>query len=229
MKKVFIVHGWTYSLGLWTELNQALQNRGIEPIQLQVPGLTAASNTSWDIEGYIDWLQAALKSETKPVVIGHSNGGRIALAFDQKHPGVIDQLILIDSAGIANQSTRRQAKLRTLKVMTTVGKPLAKVKPLRRVFYKLIGARDYLEASPTMRRTMQNMLTADKHMDFSKNTAKVIMIWGRNDTITPLSDGQKLRALLHDPPLHIIDNARHAPFSTHPEAVADIIANAIQP
>jgi pimeloyl-ACP methyl ester carboxylesterase len=34
------------------------------------------------------------------VLLGHSNGGRIALAFAEKYPDKVKQLVLIDSAGI---------------------------------------------------------------------------------------------------------------------------------
>src|SRR5690349_17232860 len=100
MKKVFIVHGWTYSLDKWTEICGLLRNMGIEPIQLRVPGLTEPSDKAWDIDGYVEWLNDKLKDEKNPVVIGHSNGGRISLAFVQKYPNKLGKLILIDSAGI---------------------------------------------------------------------------------------------------------------------------------
>src|SRR4051812_31909284 len=98
MKQVFIIHGWTYSLDKWTEICKLLKSRGIEPILLKVPGLTDPSTEVWDIDGYISWLDKRLAGTEKPVVIGHSNGGRIALAYAQRFPERLGQLILIDSA-----------------------------------------------------------------------------------------------------------------------------------
>ncbi len=56
MKKVFIIHGWTYTLSAWDECVKELRARHIEPIQLRVPGLTEESSAVWDLEKYVAWL-----------------------------------------------------------------------------------------------------------------------------------------------------------------------------
>lgn len=227
MKKVFIIHGWTYNLDKWANLVELLKKQNIEAVLLKVPGLTETSDKVWDIDGYVEWLDGKLKAEKAPTVIGHSNGGRIALAYTQKYPGRLKQLILIDSAGVAHNEATRRAKLVTLRTMSKVGKPLANIPGIRKAVYKVIGAQDYRQASPNMRMTMQNMLKADSLMDFSKVTVPVTLIWGRDDQLTPLADGQKLQALLAKSELHIIEGARHAPMATNPEPVAAIIMKAI--
>ncbi len=228
MKKVFIVHGWTYNLDKWQAINEVLKSKNIDPVLLKVPGLTEASDQVWDIDGYCNWLKAKLAGEEKPVVIGHSNGGRIALNLSVKEPEVIGQLILVDSAGIVNRGLVKTIKLKVLYVLAKIAKPLKKIKPLRPIVYKLIGARDYMEAPPNMRLTMENMLNADKTFDPSKVKIPTTIIWGRQDGITPLADGQKLHAAISGSSLHIIDGARHAPMATHPEQVASLIEEALK-
>ncbi|HSX44872.1 MAG TPA: alpha/beta hydrolase [Candidatus Saccharimonadales bacterium] len=228
MKQVFIIHGWTYNLEKWEPLIQNLKERGIEPILLKVPGLTASSNQVWDINGYIDWLSEQLADIQNPVVIGHSNGGRIALAFINVYPDKIGRLILIDSAGIAHNQLRSVTKLKTLKYLAKVGKPFSKIPGVRKVVYKTIGARDYYEASPNMRLTMRNMLAADQRIDFNKIKLPVTIIWGRQDTITPISDGEAMQRQISGSKLQVINDARHAPFFNHPQEVADLIEKAIQ-
>jgi len=228
MKQVFIIHGWTYDLDKWDSLVGVLRSHGIEPVQLRVPGLTAPSKQVWDIDGYIDWLGTQLAGSTKPVVIGHSNGGRIALSFIQKYPNKIDKLILIDSAGIVHQATKARAKLSVLRGVAKVGKPLGKLPVVKKAFYRVIGAQDYLNAPPNMKKTMQNMLSADQQLKLSTIKLPTTIIWGRDDSITPLADGKELEDGIKGSRLHIIDGARHAPFYTHPEAVADIIIDALK-
>lgn len=223
MKKVFIIHGWTYDLDKWAKFLPLLTASGIEPVMLKVPGLTVASDKVWDINGYINWLDTQLKGESKPIVIGHSNGGRIALAYAQANPGRLGGIILIDSAGLAHNQLLPQAKLKTLRVLSKLGKPLGAVKPVKNIFYKLIGARDYHNAPPNMKQTMQNMLNADSDIKLEQITGHVKIIWGREDTITPLKDGQVMEKLLPNATMNIIDGARHAPFYSHPEQVAKLI------
>jgi pimeloyl-ACP methyl ester carboxylesterase len=227
MKQVFIIHGWTYNLDKWSKLAYALKAKDIEPVFLRVPGLTEPSDRVWDIDGYIDWLDQQLKGAEKPTVVGHSNGGRIALAYINRYPTRISRLILIDSAGVAHNHKKAAAKLKTLKYIAKVGKPLAKLPGARKAFYKTIGARDYYEAPPNMRLTMRNMLAADQRMDFGSIKLPVDIIWGSDDSITPLSDGQAMARLINGAKLHIVENARHAPFFSDPETVAGIILKVV--
>lgn len=229
MKRVFIIHGWTYSLDKWTRLCEELNKLEIEPVLLKVPGLTEPSQAAWNIDGYVDWLDKQLAGQTKPTVIGHSNGGRIALAYTQKFPDKFEKLILIDSAGVAHNQPKAKAKLGILRNISKVGKALRldRIPVLKKVFYKVIGARDYMEAPPNMKTTMQNMLAADATMDFSKVTVATTIIWGRDDTTTPLSDGHTLQSAIKDSKLFIIEAARHSPQATQPAEVARIIKEAI--
>ena len=226
--KVYIIHGWTYSLDKWSELCKLLRARGIEPVLLKVPGLTTPSSKVWDIAGYIEWLDGELKAESHPIVIGHSNGGRIALSYVQQHPGRLQQLILIDNAGVAHNQASSKLKLKILRGLSTLGKPLARAPLLKKIFYKLIGAQDYFNAPPNMKLTMGNMLKADQTIDFAAVRLPTTIIWGRDDAITPLSDGEKIHQFVAGSKLTTIDNARHAPFFTQANKVADIIVEALE-
>lgn len=228
MSKVFIIHGWSYNLDKWQKLVPLLKARGLEPVLLKVPGLTEPSTKAWDINGYVNWLDQKLAGEKQPVVIGHSNGGRIALAYLQQHSGRFKQLILIDSAGLAHNTLVPKTKLATLRTLSKLGKPLARIPVAKKAVYKVIGAQDYNQAPPNMRRTMQNMLVADSTIDLTSIKLPITMIWGRDDTITPLKDGQKMHQLLVGSDLQIINGARHAPMDTHPDQVADIIAKVVE-
>jgi pimeloyl-ACP methyl ester carboxylesterase len=223
MTKIYIIHGWSYNLDRWNNIKLELKMRDVEPVFLKVPGLTEPSDKVWTIDGYIDWLTDKLKGESAPIVVGHSNGGRIAMSYIQKHPNHIKKLILIDSAGVAHNEPTSVLKLKTLKYLSKLGKPLAAIPPLRKIFYRVIGARDYLDAPPNMRQTMANMHKADQKINFAHIKLPVTIIWGRDDTITPLSDGQKINAGIAKSKLVVIDGARHAPMETHSEQVADII------
>ena len=79
MKKIVILHGWTYSLDKWEKFKDLLQNEGFQTIFLKIPGLTAKSGEVWNLDKYSNWLGSQLsKEKDKVVLLGHSNGGRIA-------------------------------------------------------------------------------------------------------------------------------------------------------
>lgn len=224
--RVFIIHGWSYNLDRWQAILPELEKRGLEPIMLKVPGLTESSDKVWDMEGYVAWLGEKLSHEAEPIVIGHSNGGRIALSFIQQHPGKIKKLVLIDSAGLSRVTLWRRAKFFVLRILSKLLKPLAAVPGLRKLTYKLIGAQDYFDAPENMKRTMANMLDADARLDLSGISLPTCIIWGSNDGITPLKDAKKMNRLIAGSDLFVIRGARHAPYATNPEEVAEIIARA---
>ncbi len=228
MKKIFIVHGWTYSLDKWDAACRQLQDRGIEPVLLRVPGLTDPSDETWDMPGYVEWLHAALGSESAPIVLGHSNGGRICLAYNQAHPKRIHQLFLLDSAGAYDARLRTRTKLAVLRTVSKIGKLLAFMPIVKKVFYRVIGAHDYANAPIHMKQTMQHMLNADKSIDPSKTTMPTVLIWGKDDTATPLWAGNKLQHAIPHSKLFVIDGARHAPQYTHTAQFVDIICSQIQ-
>jgi pimeloyl-ACP methyl ester carboxylesterase len=228
MNQIFVIHGWTYSLDKWTDINKVLEKRGVKVNLLRVPGLTEPSDKVWDIEGYIKWLDGKLQGVTKPVVVGHSNGGRIALAYSQKYPNKLGKLILIDSAGVAHNDFIPRTKLKILRVISKIGKVFSYIPMVKKVFYKLIGAQDYLNAPPNMKKTMGNMLRADQTINLSSITVPTTIIWGKQDAITPLKDGLKIESSVKGSKLFVIDDARHGPFINHPDEVADIIVNTLK-
>jgi pimeloyl-ACP methyl ester carboxylesterase len=227
-QKIYIIHGWTYNLDKWQPILPLLQKAGYDPVVLRVPGLTSPSRKVWDIDGYVDWLKGELAREPAPVVIGHSNGGRIALRFDNCYPGRLKRLILIDAAGVPQQQAPRKAKLTVLRALAKLGRPLRHLPVLKNIFYRLIGAQDYLQAPANMKKTMQNMLDANQLIDFAAVSTPTTLIWGEQDTQTPLADAKFMARHIPGAKLLTIKDGRHAPMFTHPQQVAAYITEALQ-
>lgn len=223
MKKLIIIHGWTYTIEPWTKTVKLLEKQGVEVEQLRVPGLTEPSDKVWAIDDYVDWLDRKLAGRKDVTVLGHSNGGRIAMNYLAKHPNAFNQLILLNSAGIYFEPETMSLKRRIARVVAKVGKPLAKIPGLRKVFYRLIGS-DYGRAPENMKKTLSNMLESDKTFDASRvNISKVSILWGREDRVTPVGMGRKLHESITNSTLKELDQWQHAPYITHPEELAEAI------
>ncbi len=224
MKKIYILHGWTYSLDKWRETEDLLKKSGFNPIFLKVPGLTDKSDKVWTIDMYTSWLDEKLKKDAEPAtLLGHSNGGRIALNYLASYPNNVKQLVLIDSAGVYHNNLSIRVKRTIFKVAAKLGKPFKEVPILRKVVYKLARESDYRDAPQNMRRTMTNMIESDKLLDVTKVTTKTLIIWGQQDTTTPISDAKTLNHSIKNSTLHIIDGARHVPYYTHSQELVDVL------
>ena len=161
--KLYIVHGWSYSLDKWQPTIDLLERQKVELKFLQVPGLTKPSKKNWSIENYISWLNRELKTVSDPVILGHSNGGRLLLNYCLKYPGKIRHLILLNSAGVL-PTARQRLRNRIVCILSKVLKPLQTVKGMKWFVYRVLGAQDYNRAPANMKITLRNMLDSDKHL-----------------------------------------------------------------
>lgn len=224
MKKVIILHGWTYSLEKWQPFLDILRKKEIDPVMLKVPGLTSENDKTWDIGDYVDWLKKIVsKEKEKVVLIGHSNGGRIIANFAIKYPEKVSKLILIDSAGIYHNELPLALKRVIFKTLAKFGQALKDSSILKNIFYKIAGETDYKNANQNMKQTMINLLNSDKSLKFENIKSPTLIFWGSEDKITPVSDGRILNLLIKNSKLEIIENARHSPQFTNPTKVAEII------
>ena len=192
--------------------------------QLAVPGLTEKTDKVWTLPEYVDWLYEKLGGDSAPILIGHSNGGRIALAFAAKYPGRLKTLILIDSAGIRRNELPIRLKRFVFGLAAKIGKKLTRCETFRNLLYRLARESDYKNASPLMRETMANVISVDLTDQISKIKTPTLIIWGDNDRMTPLSDGKLMHKLIQTSTLHIITGTGHSPHFTHAPEVAKKIA-----
>lgn len=222
-KELYIIHGWTYTIEPWTATVSILRSKGYGVRQLRVPGLTSESDVVWDIDGYVEWLHKELKGARNPTVLGHSNGGRIALNYLKKYPDAFEKLILLNAAGINVSNEQVSFKRRVFKLAATVLKPLKYIPGVRKVVYRVIGGSDYDRAPANMKRTLHNMLESDKHLDLTDIATPTIVLWGKNDQATPLAQGRKIAHDLPHATLKEFDGWAHAPYITHPVELAEAI------
>lgn len=225
--KVIILHGWAYDTAKWQPLLQELRAAQVDFKMPPIPGLTQKINQPWTIDDYMQWLDEQIEAGPA-VLIGHSNGGRLALNYALRFPEKVQQLILIDSAGIARTELSSRLKRFIFKVLAKSGKVLTKSTAARRLLYKVARARDYLQADPIARATMVNLLQSDYALKLEQVQAPVYIIWGRQDNMTPLKDAYTLeKRLAHAQQPFVIDAARHGPQFSHYTEVAAYIVRAL--
>jgi len=80
MKTIVILHGWAFETKKWQTFINLLSKKHKVKL-LKIPGLTQKTNKVYTLEDYVSWLSSQLKDIQDPILLGHSNGGRIAIAF----------------------------------------------------------------------------------------------------------------------------------------------------
>ena len=215
-RNIYIIHGWTYSVEPWTSTVSILRSKGVTVHQLRVPGLTGESSEEWDIDGYVEWLRSELGGVESPVVLGHSNGGRIALNYLKKYPGSIEKLILLNAAGINVDNQKISLKRKLFRIAAAILKPLKYIPLVRKVVYRVVGGGDYERAPENMKRTLHNMLESDQFLELEDIATPTTVLWGARDEVTPLAQGRTMAERLPQASLRVFDEWAHAPYITHP-------------
>lgn len=222
--KIYILHGWAYSTERWKSFIEELERTNIEVEMLKIPGLTAPLDEVWNIDNYVDWLSKVLSKEKEPVILlGHSNGGLISLAYLLKYPKKVKQLILIDSTGIYHNELSIRLKRYVFATAAKIGKKFTTSPIMKKLLYKLAREHDYENANQIVQKTMVNLIKTDLADRLSEIKAPTTIIWGRMDQVTPVADGEIMKKELKNSSLHIISSARHSPQLTHPKETAEII------
>lgn len=222
MKKIIILHGWTKNMDKWQHFIEIMKEKKADVKLLKIPGLTEKLNEVWKIDDYVAWLNKIIGKD-KATLVGHSNGGRISLAFANKYPEKLNKLILIDSAGIYHNEFPIRAKRLIFKTIAKLGKKIISSENFKNMLYKFARESDYKDLDENIKQTMINLISTDLRPILPQISIPTLIIWGGDDKITPLSDGLMMNRLIENSKLEVISEARHSPMFTHPEIVAKTI------
>lgn len=227
-KVILFLHGWQDNLRTFDAITQFL-TRNYRVVRLDCPGFgeSETPKETWDLDNYVEFVKNFIQKLNiqVDVLVGHSFGGRIAIkgaATNNLQPA---KIILINSAGIAKGKTLRNS---VLKVIAKIGNILISIPlfvfwkgKLREKFYKYIGS-DYLNAG-AMRETFLKIIAEDLSGSAKKINIPTLLIWGENDTETPLSDGKLFSQIIPNSKLEIINNTGHFVHQEKPKEVAKLI------
>lgn len=85
------------------------------------------------------------------------------------------------------------------------------------------GSSDYANATPMMRRILSKVVNEDLSDRLSSIQAPTLLIWGENDTATPLADAKKMEKLIPDAGLVSFPGCGHYSFLDNPAQFAAVL------
>lgn len=230
-KNIIILHGWGGNPDSWQNTAKSLEKRGFKVFVPYLPGFDPKHplKQPYELEDYVKWLKAyLLEFKIKdPIIMAHSYGARMAGYYASKYPDKINKLIFVGAAGIPAKNKFKVGAFRSLaKIGKSAFGMLEGTKlenSAKKLLYLLARESDYEKASPVMKETMKNMLSVDMTEFYSQIKCPTLIIWGKNDTYTPLWMGQRIHELVKGSRLIVYD-ARHGLHLTHPQKLAQDIA-----
>lgn len=219
---MLFLHGWADSSKSFEALAKDVVKKSpaYRAVLLDMPGFGEgqAPDKPWNLDDYASFVHDFLEKKKyhASVIVGHSNGGAIAIRGVAKGKLKPHKLILIGSAGVR----KRKIRHRVLKAASVPGKAALALTPrparrkIRQKFYKAIGS-DYLIAEH-MQETFKNIISTDVTADAAHIKLPTCLIYGEDDKATPVAYGETFKAAIAGSQLHVIPYAGH--FVHHEQA-----------
>lgn len=225
-QSIVLLHGWGDSGRTFDQLIQLLQS-DYTLITLDLPGFggTQRPQGVWGLAEYADFVRHVLdKLEVVPyALVGHSNGGAIAISGLSSGILSAKKLILIASAGVrttAGQSWHRLAWGSVAKIgkVGTSLLPQTIQQRLRRRLYAMTGSD--MMVTPGLEETFKKVVTSDIRADAAQVTVPSLLLYGETDMATPPHFGELLAAALPSSKLVIVPGAGHFVHQEQAQQVA---------
>lgn len=227
---VLLLHGWGSSNTVYKGIINTLSSR-CRLVAPDFPGCGGSDimKEPWDLDKYCDFVLKFMKATglENPIMMGHSHGGRVTLYMTAKGMVSPEKIVLLDAAGlIPKKSFKQKFRAKSFKVIKAVlTLPLIKqfsgdlLDKARRHY----GSADYNAAPDVLRKTLVSLVNTDIREFLPNIKCPSLLIWGENDTATPLSDAKIIESLIPDSGLCVIKGTGHFSFCEKPYEANAII------
>lgn len=232
---VLLLHGWGSSFDVYRFVIDSLKDRcRLVAVNFPGCGMTDTMETPWQLSDYCDFVLKFMKivGINDPILIGHSHGGRVTLKLTAE--GLVDppKIVLLDSAGLIPEKTPKQK--RKAKNFKRVKKILS-LPLINRFSGRLLdkarkhyGSADYNNAPPVLRQTLVKLVNTDLRDILPNIKCPSLLIWGDEDTATPLADAKIIEKLIPDAGLCVLEGTGHFSFVEKPYQTAAILSSFIK-
>lgn len=220
-QEVVLMHGWGCNHTTVASISGILSPY-MKVYNLDLPGFGKSDEPSavWGVEEYTRIVERFIekKSIKNPVLIGHSFGGRISLLLSSRNE--IKKMVLVDAAGIKpKRPLKYYLKVYSYKTAKRLFPLLFGKEQGNRLinrWRKKAGSADYNNSSDMMRAVMSKCVNEDLKYVMPNIKASTLLIWGENDTATPLSDARTMERLIPDAGLVAFPGCGHYSFLDNP-------------
>ncbi len=218
---LLILHGWGASSETMKSLfiHFAKHGRCVKVLDFPGFGLSEPPPAVWGTDEYTEMVLAFLSEWgwKRTDIIAHSFGARVAVKLAVAGDGTkAGKLLLTGAAGIKRKSSIPLYKTIISKVGKVAGLFGPPGKWVKDALYSVIGSADYLSAG-SMRSVLVKVVNENIESLYPAVKNETLLIWGEDDSATPLEDGRKMHSLLPNSKLETIPSAGHYAFAEKPE------------
>ncbi len=238
---LLFVHGFGSSLETWELVAPLLcQTRRCVSLDLPGFGLSSKYQQPYDADDMVRHVLGLMDQLDldRVAMVAHSYGCSVALALAGEHPGRVRRLVISDGFTYADQmpwffAWSRPAGLGELLFGLFYDQQLDWRIPLSFHNREMVSHEMVLRAYEALRRpgTQAAALAVVRGLDLAEAEARygalphhVLIVWGREDTVTPLRYGERLAQHLPRASLSVVPFAGHFPMVEAPGMYAEQVS-----
>lgn len=227
---IVFLHGLFGTPGHWTSIMEELSDR-YRVVAPQLPidrqpgrrlqGVKSIAQLTSSVESVIDSI--GVKNF---VLCGNSLGGLVSIDYSLRHPDRVSGLVLAGSAGLYERSLTNGIKPHASKefvraVISDIFHDEAMMTDeLVNEWYGSIQDRDYARFLLRLSRATRDRCVEG---ELERLNMPTLIVWGRNDEITPPDVAEQFKNQIKGSRLEYIDNCGHAPNLEQPKIFASIL------
>jgi pimeloyl-ACP methyl ester carboxylesterase len=225
---VLLLHGWGCRAATFKDVQTELAKTH-KVFAVDFPGFGSSDEPAevWGVEDYADWTRKLITKLgiVDPIVLGHSFGGRVALILNKKVQ--MRKLILTGAAGLIMDEDIERRKgndgIKKAKGFFQKILPRSAFDWAKEKMVDMLGSADYKNASPKMREVLKKTLHEDLKEYAMQVTVPTLLIYGENDTATPVAMARAFHEYIKNSRLEIIPGVGHYVFIDKKEQFFDLV------
>lgn len=216
---VLLLHGWGADIAAMMPIANEVARLRKMAVCVDFPGFGKSDPppAAWGVREYADTTKALIdKLGIRGCdLVCHSFGGRVTIMLAAEDETLFKRLVLVDAAGIR---PKRTIKYYIKTYSYKLAKRLVRIKLVNKAFrldakIKSAGSDEYKSLSGVMRETFVKVVNLDLTDKLDKIKNETLLIWGENDTATPLYMGRLMEKKIERAGLAVIENAGHFSYA----------------
>lgn len=235
---VVLLHGYLESMLVWEDFVPLLYKE-MRVVTLDLPGhgISVVAGEEHSMEFLADTVADALRALGigRCTVVGHSMGGYVALALCERHPELLDGVVLLSSTPNADTPEKAANRRREIELVRAGKKELiARVAPaagfaeqnrerMRDCIEDLTEQVAVTEDGGIVALLNGMIARKDRNEMLRKSTVPALFILGRKDGYIPAEAAEAMAAAHPEAQVVWLENSGHMGFLEEPEATAAAI------
>lgn len=235
---VVLLHGYLESMLVWDDFVPLLASK-VRVVTLDLPGhgISTVTGTAHTMDFLADVVADALHTLgiERCTLVGHSMGGYVALAFCERHPAMLDGLVLLSSTPYADTPEKAENRRREIALVEADKKDmLARIAPAAgfaeenrarmKDAIEDLTEQVYLTENEGIVALLNGMIERkDQNAMLRATKVPVLFILGKEDNYIPLETAEKMVAEHPEAQVVWLEHTGHMGFLEEPEQTAEAI------